>query len=111
MTEPTNTIRTQLPLASAGCSCCAPTAPGAAPATEPQGLAGATISRTYPVEGMTCGHCAGQVTGALTALEDVAEVRVELVPGGTSAVVVTGSADPQAVRAAVEEAGYALTES
>lgn len=111
MTEQTDTTRRRLPLASAasgGCACCAPAAPSTVGITE---QAAPAASTTYQVEGMTCGHCAGRVTDALTALDDVADVRVELVAGGTSGVVVTGSADAQVVRDAVGRAGYTVVAS
>ena len=65
----------------------------------------------YGVEGMTCGHCVGAVREELSALDGVRSVDVDLVPGGTSTVTVTSTAplDPGAVRAAVDEAGYALS--
>ncbi|WP_433272092.1 heavy-metal-associated domain-containing protein [Actinosynnema sp. CS-041913] len=62
---------------------------------------------TYTVTGMTCGHCAASVTGEVTKIAGVTDVAVDL---PTGAVTVT-SAEPVAeadVRAAVEEAGYAL---
>lgn len=111
MTEQTTAARRQLPLASAGCACCAPAAPSTVGATGNAAPAAPAASTTYQVEGMTCGHCAGRVTDALTALDDVADVRVELVAGGTSVVVVTGSADAQAVRDAVGRAGYTVLAS
>ena len=63
---------------------------------------------TLPVNGMTCGHCVQAVTTELRALPGVSEVAVELVSGGVSTVTVTsaGPLDDDAVRAAVEEAGY-----
>lgn len=111
MTEPTNATNRQLPLASTGCSCCAPADPGVTQAGEPLGSAASFASRTYQVEGMTCGHCAGQVTDALTALEGVADVQIDLVAGGLSTITVTGdrSISTEAVRTAVEQAGYSLT--
>lgn len=59
---------------------------------------------------MTCGHCAGQVTDALSALKGVHGVQVPLVPGEASTVTVTSEAPvPVAsVRSAVEASGYAL---
>lgn len=99
----TTSIRTLLPMASTGCSCCAPGAIDTS--TAPDGKP----SVTYAVEGMTCGHCAGRVTEALSALEGAGEVQVELVPGGVSAVTVTGAGlSPAQVRGAVEQAGYTL---
>ena len=57
---------------------------------------------------MTCGHCATSVTEEITALEGVTDVRIDLVAGGLSTVTVSGMATPEAVRAAVEAAGYAV---
>jgi copper chaperone CopZ len=62
------------------------------------------------VTGMTCGHCAQSVTTELAALDGVTSVDVALVPGGTTAVTVTTHArvSDDALRAAVDEAGYAV---
>ena len=71
-----------------------------------------TTSRTYLVAGMTCDHCVAAVRAEIDNLDAVQEVDVDLVPGGTSRVTVTstaGLAEDQ-VRAAVDEAGYALVE-
>ena len=68
------------------------------------------VTNTYTVTGMTCEHCVRAVTGELSALPGVADVRVDL---GTGAVTVT-SAVPLpdgAVRAAVDEAGYELADA
>ena len=66
---------------------------------------------TYAVTGMTCEHCVRAVTSELTGLDGVADVAVELVPGGESRLTVTSS-EPLpavAVAAALDEAGgYAL---
>ena len=64
-------------------------------------------SATYQVTGMTCEHCVHAITGELTSLDGVSDVRVALVPGGLSAVTVTSEAplsEPQ-VAAALDEAG------
>lgn len=68
------------------------------------------MDTTYTVTGMTCGHCVAAVTQELTALPGVQHVSVQLVPSGDSTVTVTSAAplDEQAVRAAVDEAGYEL---
>jgi copper chaperone len=60
---------------------------------------------TYTVTGMTCGHCVSAVTEEVSGLPGVTDVRVDLPSGG---VTVTSDAplDDDAVRAAVEEAGY-----
>ena len=53
--------------------------------------------------GMTCGGCARGVTAAIKAVDPAAEVVTD-VPGRT--VRVATSAKPEAIKAAVEEAGY-----
>jgi copper chaperone CopZ len=65
---------------------------------------------TYGVVGMTCGHCVHAVSSELHQLPGVRDVEVELVEGGTSVVRVV-SDEPlteDAVRSAVDEAGYEL---
>jgi copper chaperone len=64
-------------------------------------------TETYTVTGMTCGHCAASVTEEISEIPGVDSVDVVV---DTGAVTVTSTAplDADAVRAAVEEAGYAL---
>jgi copper chaperone len=64
-------------------------------------------SATYQVTGMTCEHCVRAVTEELARLDGVREVSVELVPGGSSAVTVTGDGPlpADAVAGALDEAG------
>jgi copper chaperone CopZ len=66
-----------------------------------------SVTTTYTVTGMTCGHCAQAVTGELTALTGVEDVQVDV---STGAVTVTSEAplDTEQVRVAVDEAGYEL---
>ena len=69
-----------------------------------------SVSTTYTVSGMTCGHCAQAVTGELTGLAGVDAVQVDVATGSVTVV----SAAPLAVsdvRAAVDEAGYELVEA
>jgi copper chaperone CopZ len=68
---------------------------------------------TLHVTGMTCGHCVKAVTEELSAVEGVEGVDVDLVAGGTSAVTVrsAGPVSAEALCAAVDEAGYQLTDS
>lgn len=69
-----------------------------------------TTTTTYLVAGMTCDHCVTAVREEIGTLDAVQAVDIALVPGGTSRVTVTSTAalsDDQ-VRAAVDEAGYAL---
>lgn len=69
------------------------------------------ITNTYLVDGMTCGHCVASVTEELSSVQGVASVHVDLVKGGASRVSVESEStlDPDAVRAAIDEAGYALS--
>jgi copper chaperone len=62
---------------------------------------------SYPVTGLTCGHCAAAVTQELSALDGVHDVAVDLSAGGTSTVTVTSDAplDREQVAAALDEAG------
>ena len=62
---------------------------------------------TYQVSGMTCGHCQQAVTAEVGQLADVREVSVDL---GSGQVTVTSDRplDRDAVRAAIDEAGYQL---
>ena len=66
-----------------------------------------STTATYAVSGMTCAHCVNAVTEEVSALPGVTDVRVDLDSG---ALDVTSEApvDEDAVRAAVDEAGYAL---
>ncbi len=64
-------------------------------------------TQTYPVDGMTCGHCVGAVSSEISQLPGVSDVKVDLVAGGTSNVTVvsdTPLTDAQ-VSSALEEAG------
>jgi copper chaperone CopZ len=68
---------------------------------------------TFPVVGMTCGHCVSAVDSELRAVPGVTDVEISLVAGGTSQVTVTSEAPltRDTVAAAVDEAGYALATS
>ena len=63
---------------------------------------------TYTVTGMTCGHCVSAVTEEVTALPGVTAVDVDLASGRLT-VTSDAPVDDDAVRAAVDEAGYELT--
>jgi copper chaperone CopZ len=65
------------------------------------------VTSTYTVAGMTCSHCVQAVTGEISALPGVAEVRVDLASGTVAVTSETPLADDD-VRAAVDEAGYEL---
>ena len=65
-------------------------------------------TRTYTVTGMTCAHCVASVTEEVSEVEGVTDVAVDLASG--SLTVTSDQPVPDdSVRAAVEEAGYALT--
>ena len=59
------------------------------------------------VTGMSCEHCSGAVTKALSALEEISSVKVDLASGEVT-YDADGSADMDAIRAAVEDAGFRL---
>jgi copper ion binding protein len=61
----------------------------------------------YTVVGMTCGHCVSAVTEEVTAVPGVAAVDVDL-DSGRLMVTSDAPVDDDAVRAAVDEAGYEL---
>jgi copper chaperone CopZ len=63
-------------------------------------------SRAYSVVGMSCGHCVAAVREEVAAIGGVRDVGVDLDSGR---LVVSGADfDDQAVKAAVEQAGYQL---
>ncbi|BCJ64651.1 heavy-metal-associated domain-containing protein [Polymorphospora rubra] len=66
-----------------------------------------SVTNTYTVVGMTCGHCVQAVTGELTALPGVRDVQVEL-PTGAVSVTSDAPLALDTVRTAVDEAGYEL---
>jgi copper chaperone len=62
---------------------------------------------SFTVVGMTCGHCVNAVTEEVSSVEGVTGVDVDLDSGALT--VTSGAAvDEDAVRAAVEEAGYSV---
>lgn len=66
-----------------------------------------SVTTTYTVDGMTCGHCAASVREEISEIPGVENVDVTV---GTGAVVVTSSAalERDSVSDAVTEAGYTL---
>jgi copper chaperone len=65
-----------------------------------------TDQQTYNVTGMTCEHCVAAVSATVGELSGVSRVDVELASGRV--VVHGGSVDGEAVRHAIEAAGYSL---
>ena len=64
-------------------------------------------TRTYRVQGMTCGHCVNAVTSEVGALEPVTEVNVELESGDVTVTSTRPLTDAE-IAAAIDEAGYEL---
>ncbi|GAA3794973.1 heavy-metal-associated domain-containing protein [Amycolatopsis tucumanensis] len=64
--------------------------------------------QTYTVTGMTCEHCVRSVTEEVREIDGVTDVAVDL-PTGRVTITSEHELTTDAVRAAVEEAGYQLT--
>ena len=64
-------------------------------------------TKTYTVAGMTCAHCVNAVSREVGHLPGVTDVSVDLANGAVTVVSDQPVAD-EAIRAAVDEAGYAL---
>lgn len=64
------------------------------------------MTKTYNVPGMTCGHCESAVKNEVGALDGVSSVEVDL---DSKLVTVSGDASDDAIRAAIDEAGYEAT--
>jgi copper chaperone CopZ len=62
---------------------------------------------TYTVTGMTCDHCAGSVQQEVSKVPGVAKVDVNIATGQLEVMSDTPVAS-DAVRMAVEQAGYSL---
>ncbi|MGX1132118.1 copper chaperone [Streptomyces glaucescens] len=72
------------------------------------GTAGTATQVVYKVQGIGSAHCQGVVTDAVSALGDVAAVKVEI---GTGLVTVTTAAEAdeafdELIAKTVDEAGY-----
>jgi copper chaperone len=64
-------------------------------------------TQTFPVTGLTCGHCVGAITSELSVLAGVTDVQIDLVVEGTSTVKVTADQElsDDEVAMALDEAG------
>jgi copper chaperone CopZ len=60
-------------------------------------------TRTYSVPTISCEHCKDAIEAEVNKLPDVSRVEVDI---ATKAVLVEGDASDDAVRAAIDEAGY-----
>ncbi|WP_392670635.1 heavy-metal-associated domain-containing protein [Streptomyces sp. LN785] len=93
------TAETQLPQATG--SCCSP---GGACHDGADATTGG-VTAVYRVTGMTCGHCEGAVAEELSGIEGVSSVKA-VASTGQVTVVSEAPLPEEAVRAAVDEAGY-----
>ncbi|MFF6977688.1 heavy-metal-associated domain-containing protein [Streptomyces sp. NPDC008343] len=66
-----------------------------------------SVTAVYKVSGMSCGHCEGAVSGELSELPGVSSVKA-VASTGEVTVVSEAPLDEEAVRAAVDEAGFEL---
>jgi copper chaperone len=66
-----------------------------------------STTTTYTVTGMTCGHCVSAVTEEVSQVPGVTAVDVDLASGRLTVTSDT-PVDDDAVRVAVDEAGYEL---
>ncbi|MEV4438229.1 heavy-metal-associated domain-containing protein [Streptomyces sp. NPDC049577] len=74
---------------------------------EPNTDTSTPATTVFKVTGMTCGHCESAVTEEVSALAGVTAVKA-VAASGLVTVTATGPLDDEAVRAAVDEAGYEL---
>ncbi|WAX79934.1 heavy-metal-associated domain-containing protein [Streptomyces sp. KMM 9044] len=66
-----------------------------------------SVTAVYQVNGMSCGHCEGAVSGEISEIPGVDSVKAAAATGEVT-VVSTAPLDEEAVRAAVDEAGFEL---
>jgi copper ion binding protein len=66
-----------------------------------------STTKSYTVTGMTCGHCVSSITEEVQEIPGVEDVDVVLETGSLS-VTSSEPVDDDAVKAAVEDAGYQL---
>ncbi|HEX7097389.1 MAG TPA: cation transporter [Acidimicrobiales bacterium] len=67
----------------------------------------ATVCRRFEVEGMSCDHCKVAITAALSAIDGVTDVVVD-VAAGTVIVESVAPLEHAQVAAAIDDAGYRL---
>jgi copper chaperone len=62
---------------------------------------------SYTVVGMTCNGCVNKVTNAVSDVEGVVDIDVDVADG---TLEVSGPVDDAAIRAAVAQAGYQIAD-
>lgn len=65
------------------------------------------MTTVYQVSGMTCGHCEGAISEEVSGIEGVTSVKAVASTGRVTVISAAPLSD-DAVRAAVDEAGYEL---
>ncbi|MCX4990790.1 MULTISPECIES: heavy-metal-associated domain-containing protein [unclassified Streptomyces] len=66
-----------------------------------------SVTAVYQVSGMSCGHCEGSVSSEISEIPGVTSVKAVASTGEVTVVSET-ALDGNAVRAAVDEAGFEL---
>ena len=66
------------------------------------------MEKTIRIEGMMCPHCSGRVQGILEGMEEIASAVVSH-ETGTAVVTLAAEISDEALKAAVEGAGYKVT--
>ncbi|MCN9239382.1 cation transporter [Streptomyces sp. NPDC052051] len=66
-----------------------------------------SVTTVYKVSGMSCGHCEGAISSEVSEIAGVTSVTA-VASTGEVTVVSAAPLDDEAVRAAVDEAGYEL---
>ncbi|AKN74051.1 copper-binding protein [Streptomyces sp. PBH53] len=87
-------------------SCC--TTDGSCHPGTTTGTATDGVRTVYAVSGMTCSHCEAAVTEAVSAVDGVLSVDVD-VDAGRVTVIAKENPDDALIAKAVDEAGYELT--
>jgi copper chaperone CopZ len=64
-----------------------------------------SVTAVYKVSGMSCGHCEGSVSGEISEITGVSSVKA-VASTGEVTVLSAEPLDEEAVRAAVDEAGF-----
>ena len=62
---------------------------------------------SFNISGMTCAHCVAAVTAEVSKIKGVTKVDVDLASGSVT-VESDPPVDPNALAAAIDEAGYTL---
>jgi copper chaperone len=63
--------------------------------------------KTIKIKGMSCQHCVMAATKALSAIDGINDVKVDL-KSGTATYAETKPVDSQVIAAAIKKAGYEI---